>query len=476
MDSPQITIPRLQEKLRGREITCAKVVDDYLSRIGNANALNAFLGIFPDRARARAKEVDVKINSGAAGKLAGVVIAVKDILAIKGERLTCGSRILENFVSPYDATVIKKLEAADAIIIGKTNMDEFAMGSSTENSAFGPVKNPVNPGYVPGGSSGGSAVAVAANLATAGLGTDTGGSIRQPAALCGVVGMKPTYGRVSRFGLVAFASSLDQIGPFANSVEDVARILEVICGHDERDSTSAPVAVEEFSKFLNGEVKGKVIGLPKEYLSDGVQKEIREAVAAATDRLQKAGATIKEVSLPHTKYAIATYYIICTAEASSNLARYDGARYGHRAKEAKSLEEMYLNSRSEGFGPEVKRRIMLGTYVLSAGYYEAYYRHAQKVRTLIRRDFEQAFSACDVLLTPTTPTTAFKLGEKTADPLEMYLADIFTVSVNLAGAPAISIPAGVDAKGLPIGLQIIGKAFDEKNVLQVGHFLEKSNH
>jgi aspartyl-tRNA(Asn)/glutamyl-tRNA(Gln) amidotransferase subunit A len=472
MDSPQITIPRFQEKLRGREITCAKVVGDYLSRIDQASALNAFLAVFSARARARAKEVDAKIKSGAAGKLAGVVMAVKDILAMKGERLTCGSRILENFVSPYDATVIKKLEAEDAIIIGKTNLDEFAMGSSTENSAFGPVKNPVNPDYVPGGSSGGSAVAVAANLAMAALGTDTGGSIRQPAALCGVVGMKPTYGRVSRFGLVAFASSLDQIGPFANSVEDAARILEVICGHDERDSTSAPVAVEKFSNFLNGEVKGKVIGLPKEYLSDGVQKEIREAVAAATDRLQKAGATIKEVSLPHTKYANAAYYIICTAEASSNLARYDGARYGYRAKEAKSLEEMYIKSRSEGFGTEVKRRIMLGTYVLSAGYYDAYYRRAQKVRTLIRRDFEHAFNACDVLLTPTTPTTAFKLGEKTADPLEMYLADIFTVSVNLAGAPAISIPAGIDAKGLPIGLQIIGKAFDEKNVLQVGHFLE----
>ncbi|MDZ7361411.1 MAG: Asp-tRNA(Asn)/Glu-tRNA(Gln) amidotransferase subunit GatA [candidate division KSB1 bacterium] len=476
MNLQKETIRHTQKKIQRGEMTCAALIDDHLSRIDSAQPLNAFLSVFPDRARARAKEIDAKIKNGSAGKLAGVVMAVKDILAMKGERLTCGSRMLENFISPYDATVIKKLEAEDAIIIGKTNLDEFAMGSSTENSAFGPVKNPVDPDYVPGGSSGGSAVAVAANLAMAGLGTDTGGSIRQPAALCGVVGMKPTYGRVSRFGLVAFASSLDQIGPFANSVEDAARLLEVICGHDERDSTSAPVAVEEFSKFLNGEVKGKIVGLPKEYLSDGVQKEIREAVAAAKDRLQKAGATIKEVSLPHTKYAIATYYIICTAEASSNLARYDGARYGRRAKAANSLEEMYVKSRSEGFGPEVKRRIMLGTYVLSAGYYEAYYRRAQKVRTLIRRDFEQAFSACDVLLTPTTPTTAFKLGEKTADPLEMYLADIFTVSVNLAGVPAISIPAGVDAKGLPIGLQIIGKAFDEKNVLQVGHFLEMRNH
>jgi len=455
-------------------MTCAELVDDYLARINNTKHRNAFLSVFSDRARARAKEIDAKIQNGIAGKLAGVVIAVKDILAIKGERLTCGSRILENFVSPYDATVIQKLEDADAIIIGKTNMDEFAMGSSNENSAFGAVKNPVNPEYVPGGSSGGSAAAVAANLAMAALGTDTGGSIRQPAALCGVVGMKPTYGRVSRFGLVAFASSLDQVGPITHSVEDAARILEVISGHDERDSTSAVVPVEEFSKFLGGDIKGKVIGLPKEYLSGGVQKEIRSAIATATDRLQKAGAVIKEVSLPHTQYAIATYYIICTAEASSNLARYDGARYGHRTPEAKSLEEMYVKSRSEGFGAEVKRRIMLGTYVLSAGYYDAYYRRAQKVRTLIRRDFEQAFTECYVLLTPTTPTTAFKFGEKTADPLAMYLADIFTVSVNLAGIPAISIPVGVDAKGLPIGLQIIGKAFDEKNVLHAAHFLEMS--
>jgi len=475
MNSPQKVIRQTQEALQRGETSCAKLVDDYLARIDAAQSFNAFLSIFPDRARERAKIIDAKIQNGTAGKLAGIVIAVKDILAMKGERLTCGSRILENFISPYDATVIQKLEDADAIIIGKTNMDEFAMGSSNENSAFGAVKNPMNPEYVPGGSSGGSAAAVAANLAMAALGTDTGGSIRQPAALCGVVGMKPTYGRVSRFGLVAFASSLDQVGPIAHSVEDAARILEVISGHDERDSTSAAVPVEAFSKFLDGHIKGKVIGLPKEYLADGVQKEIRDAIAAAKDRLQKAGAVIKEVSLPHTQYAIATYYIICTAEASSNLARYDGARYGHRSPDAKALEEMYVKSRSEGFGPEVKRRIMLGTYVLSAGYYDAYYRRAQKVRTLIRRDFERAFTQCDVLLTPTTPTTAFKLGEKTADPLAMYLADIFTVSVNLAGIPALSLPAGVDANGLPIGLQIIGNAFDEKNILQVAHFLEMSD-
>jgi len=475
MNSPRENIRQTQEALQRGEISCAKLVEGYLARIDVAQSFNAFLSIFTDRARERAKAIDAKIQNGTAGKLAGVVTAVKDILAIKGERLTCGSRILENFVSPYDATVIKKLEDADAIIIGKTNMDEFAMGSSNENSAFGAVKNPVNPEYVPGGSSGGSAAAVAANLAMAALGTDTGGSIRQPAALCGVVGMKPTYGRVSRFGLVAFASSLDQVGPLTNSVEDAARILEVISGHDDRDSTSAAVPVEEFSKFLDGDIKGKTIGLPKEYLSGGVQKEIRDAIATAKDRLQKAGAVIKEASLPHTQYAIATYYIICTAEASSNLARYDGARYGHRSPDAKSLEEMYVKSRSEGFGAEVKRRIMLGTYVLSAGYYDAYYRRAQKVRTLIRRDFEQAFTECDVLLTPTTPTTAFKFGEKTADPLAMYLADIFTVSVNLAGIPALALPAGVDANGLPIGLQIIGKAFDEKNILQVAHFLEMSD-
>jgi len=472
MNFPKELIRQNQKALLDGKISCAKSVADYLARIETAGSLNAFLAVFADRAHARAKTIDAKIQNGAAGKLAGVIIAVKDILAMKGERLTCGSRILENFVSPYDATVIKKLEDADAIIIGKTNMDEFAMGSSNENSAYGPVKNPANLEYVPGGSSGGSAAAVAANLAMAALGTDTGGSIRQPAALCGVVGMKPTYGRVSRFGLVAFASSLDQIGPLTHSVEDAARLLEVISGHDERDSTSAAVPVEEFSKFLDGDIKGKVIGLPKEYLSDGVQKEIRGAIATATDRLQKAGAVIKEISLPHTQYAIATYYIICTAEASSNLARYDGARYGHRTPEAKSLEEMYVKSRSEGFGAEVKRRIMLGTYVLSAGYYDAYYRRAQKIRTLIRRDFEQAFTECDVLLTPTTPTTAFKFGEKTADPLAMYLADIFTVSSNLAGIPALALPAGVDANGLPIGLQIIGKAFDEKNILQVAHFLE----
>lgn len=423
----------------------------------------------------QAQRIDTKIKAGNAGKLAGCVVAVKDILALQGERLTCGSRILENFVSPYSATALARLEQADAVIIGKTNMDEFAMGSSNENSAFGPVKNPRNEAYVPGGSSGGSAVAVAAQLAHVALGSDTGGSVRQPAALTGVVGMKPTYGRVSRWGLVAFASSLDQIGVFANSVEDAARVLEVIAGVDEHDSTSAPIAVPQYGQHLDGDIKGKVIGLPKEYLSAGVQPEILTAIEHAKTLLEKGGATLKEVSLPHTKYAIATYYIVATAEASSNLARYDGAHYGRRAQNVNSLEELYVKSRSEGFGAEVKRRIMLGTYVLSSGYYDAYYRRALKVRTLIRRDFEQAFQHCDALLTPTTPTTAFKLGEKVSDPLTMYLSDIFTVSMNLAGVPALSLPAGRDKNDLPIGIQLIAKAFDETTMLQLAHYLEQNN-
>lgn len=467
-------IRAIQKKLRHREQTCAGLIEEYLARIRAHVSLNAFITVLDTRARMRAAEIDTKIQQGKAGKLAGSIIAVKDIIALKGERLTCGSRILENFVSPYDATVITRLENADAIIIGKTNMDEFAMGSSNENSAFGPVKNPVNPAYVPGGSSGGSATAVAAQLAMAALGSDTGGSIRQPAAFTGVVGLKPTYGRISRWGLVAFASSLDQIGLLANSVEDAARILEVIAGVDERDSTSAPVPVPEYAKLLANSVNGKTIGLPKEYLSDSVPPEILSAVEHAKKLLEQGGAKIKEVSLPQTKYAIAAYYIICTAEASSNLARYDGAHYGRRAQNAASLEEMYVNSRSEGFGREVKRRIMLGTYVLSSGYYDAYYRRAMKVRTLIRRDFENAFNECEALLMPTTPSTAFQLGAKLNDPLTMYLSDIFTVSMNLAGVPCLSLPAGRDANHLPIGLQLVAKAFDEARLLQVAYYLEQN--
>jgi len=456
------------------ELTAEEATQFYLRRIDDGKALNAFISVFPEAALAQARDVDQRLRQGRAGKLAGMVIAVKDNIALRGRPVTCGSRILETYISPYDATVVQRLRAEDAIFIGKTNMDEFAMGSSTENSYFGPARNPYDPERVPGGSSGGSAVAVAAALVPTALGSDTGGSIRQPAALCGVVGLKPTYGRVSRFGLVAFASSLDQIGPITRSVADCALLLEVISGHDPRDSTSANVPVPEYRPYLNGQIKGLRVGLPREYFAEGLNPEVRDGITKAVQELQGAGATLEDISLPHTDYAIATYYIVATAEASSNLARYDGARYGYRAPEAKTLEEMYTKSRSQGFGTEVKRRIMLGTFVLSAGYYEAYYGKALKVRTLIKRDFDRAFEKCDVLITPTSPTTAFKLGEKIEDPLTMYLSDIYTVSVNLAGLPGISVPCGVDSKGLPIGLQIVAKPFDEGKVLQVASFLEKA--
>ncbi|NIR52765.1 Asp-tRNA(Asn)/Glu-tRNA(Gln) amidotransferase subunit GatA, partial [candidate division KSB1 bacterium] len=418
------------------------------------------------------EEVDRKVQSGQAGKLTGAILAVKDNIVVKGKQATCGSRILENFISPYDATVIQKLEAEDAILIGKTNMDEFAMGSSNENSYFGPTKNPYDLERVSGGSSGGSCVAVATDMSNAGIGSDTGGSIRQPASFCNVVGMKPTYGRVSRFGLIAFASSFDQIGPISKTVADAALLLEVISGHDERDSTSVPLPVPEFSKSFNRDVKGLKIGLPKEYFAEGLDEGIRRQLERTADVLRDGGVTIVEVSMPHTDYAIASYYILATAEASSNLARYDGARYGFRARGAKDLEEMYVSTRSQGFGEEVKRRIMLGTYVLSAGYYKAFYRKAQKVQTLITQDFRHAFEQCDCLLAPTSPTPAFKIGEKVDDPLAMYLSDIYTVSVNLAGLPAISIPCGNDSGKLPIGAQIIGKHFDEESVLRVANFVE----
>jgi aspartyl-tRNA(Asn)/glutamyl-tRNA(Gln) amidotransferase subunit A len=393
---------------------------------------------------------------------------------IKGEVTTCGSKILEHFISPYDATIVKKLQDADAIIIGKTNMDEFAMGSSTENSAYGVVLNPIDETRVPGGSSGGSAVAVAANLARTSLGSDTGGSIRQPAAFCGIVGLKPTYGRVSRYGLVAFASSFDQIGPFGSCVRDVAHIFQTIAGHDERDSTSANISVPKYLDQLTGDVKGLRIGLPKEYFANELDVEIRNAIMQKVELLKQHGAEVKEISLSHTEYTIAVYYILTTAEASSNLARYDGARYGYRSPNAKDLTSMYTKSRSEGFGAEVKRRIMLGTYVLSAGYYDAYYRKAQRVRRLIKQDFDNAFKEVDCLITPVSPTTAFKFGEKMEDPLQMYLSDIYTVSANLAGIPGLSLPCGTDHRGLPIGLQILGKQFDEGTILRVGDFLERS--
>ncbi|MFQ5648846.1 MAG: Asp-tRNA(Asn)/Glu-tRNA(Gln) amidotransferase subunit GatA [bacterium] len=458
--------------IRG-ECTCVELVQNYLQRINEGRDLNAFIFVLEQRALEKARQVDEKLENGFAGKLAGVVLAVKDILVIKDERVTCGSRMLENFTSPYDATVIRRLEAEDAVIIGKTNLDEFAMGSSNENSYFGAVKNPLNECRVPGGSSGGSCVAVAADMALASLGTDTGGSIRQPAAFCGVVGAKPTYGRVSRYGLVAFASSFDQIGPITKNVQDAALLLEVMAGMDQKDSTSAPVEVPPFSKATGQDVRGLKIGLPKEYFAGGLQPDVRQRLEQTIAMLKENGAEFLDVSLPHTDYAIAAYYVMTSAEASSNLARYDGARYGYRAQGATSLEEMYVKSRSQGFGAEVKRRIMLGTYVLSSGYYEAYYRKAQKVRTLIRRDFEHVFAQCDCLLTPTSPTTAFNLAEKVDDPLTMYLSDVYTVSVNLAGLPAISVPCGTDRQGLPVGVQVIGKPFDEEMVFRVGDFVER---
>lgn len=452
---------------------CEATTAEYLQRIEAQKHLNAFLAVFSEEARERARAIDKKLSAGNAGPLAGMVLAIKDVICMEGKRVTCGSRILENFESLYDATVIQRLAAADAIFIGKTNMDEFAMGSSNENSAFGPVYNPIDEARVPGGSSGGSAVAVAAGMATAALGSDTGGSIRQPAAMTGIVGLKPTYGRVSRYGLVAFASSFDQIGPFATTVRDVARVLTVIAGYDPCDSTSANVPVPDYAQALTSNVSGLRVGIPKEYYTEALDKEIHEAIMQRIDVLKKNGAIVKEVSLPHSEYTIATYYILTTAEASSNLARYDGARYGVRAKGAKDLIEMYTKSRSEGFGAEVKRRIMLGTYVLSAGYYEAYYRKAQKVRRLIKEDFDKAFAEIDCIITPTSPTTAFKLGEKIDDPLTMYLSDIYTVSANLAGIPGISIPCGTDKQGLPIGLQILGRQFDEATILRVADFLER---
>jgi aspartyl-tRNA(Asn)/glutamyl-tRNA(Gln) amidotransferase subunit A len=468
------TFAETRRAILAGETSCEKTVEHFLAVIGMRRNLNAFLTVFGDQALARARSIDRKLSDGRAGPLAGMVMAVKDVICVKGEKVTCASKMLENFVSLYDATVIERLAAADTVFIGKTNMDEFAMGSSTENSAFGPVLNPLDETRVPGGSSGGSAVAVAAGCAHTALGTDTGGSIRQPAAFCGVVGLKPTYGRVSRYGLVALASSFDQIGPFAHTVADIAEVLQVIAGHDDRDSTSAVEPVPEYRSALGRDVQGLRVGLPREAFGEGLSDAVRTAIERAVDRLRSGGAVVEEVTLPHSSYNIATYYILMTAEASSNLARYDGARYGYRAPHADDLTELYVNSRSEGFGDEAKRRIMLGTYVLSAGYYDAYYRKAQKVRRLIQKDFFEAFHRVDCILMPTTPTTAFKLGEKAGDPLHMYLSDIYTVSANLAGVPAISVPCGTDSNGLPIGAQFVGRPFDETTILRAADFTERS--
>jgi aspartyl-tRNA(Asn)/glutamyl-tRNA(Gln) amidotransferase subunit A len=471
----KLTIEELHGLYASGEAKPSEICRAALEHIGNDNErLNAFITINGERAMQRAAAMDADIQKNIRHKpLAGIPIAVKDNICTEGIRTTCASHILGNYVPPYTATVVKKIEEAGAILVGKTNLDEFAMGGSTENSAFGPVRNPWNEDYVPGGSSGGSAVAVAAGHVPVSLGSDTGGSIRQPASFCGIVGLKPTYGRVSRYGLVAFASSLDQIGPFATNVSDAARVLNVIAGHDRYDSTSANVAVPDYLSELSGDMKGLRVGVPPECFGEGLDPEVRERVESAIRRLEDGGAKIVEVSLPHTKYVIAVYYLIATAEASSNLARYDGVRYGFRAEEARTLSEMYRRTRSEGFGAEVKRRIMLGTFALSSGYYDAYYEKAQRVRQMLVNDFAEAFKKCDVIATPTAPTPAFKIGEKSDDPLAMYLCDIFTVTINLAGVPAISIPCGQSGAGLPIGLQLIGNHFDEARLLNAAYAYER---
>lgn len=469
-----LTIGQLSPLLQKGEVSPEEVTEVLLTRIAEQDGrFNSYLTVDHEGARAQARQAAARLRTGPVTPLTGIPLALKDIIITRGLRTTCASHILDNFVPPYDATVTQKLREAGAIILGKVNMDEFAMGSSTETSAFGVTRNPWNPEYIPGGSSGGSAVAVAADLCIAALGSDTGGSIRQPAAHCGVVGLKPTYGRVSRYGLVAYASSLDQIGPMTKDVTDCALLLQAIAGYDPKDSTSAPVPVPDYSQDLNRGLEGVKVGVPREYFGAGLDPEVENAVQQALNTLSQVGAEIVEVSLPHTEYAIAAYYLIATAEASSNLARYDGVKYGYRHPEGRGLLEMYAQTRSRGFGPEVRRRIMLGTFALSAGYYEAYYRKASQVRTLIRGDFDAAFAQCAVLATPVAPTPAFELGEKIDDPLTMYLSDVFTISANLAGIPGISVPCGLSSQGLPIGLQLLGRHFEEATVLQVAHAFEQ---
>jgi aspartyl-tRNA(Asn)/glutamyl-tRNA(Gln) amidotransferase subunit A len=465
-----MTAKSLAAQIAGGETTAVAVCEAHLERIKALEPhLSAFNTVTAERALDRARELDAQQKAGTTlGPLHGVPVAIKDNMCTAGVPTTASSRILRGFVPPYTATAVSKLEAAGAIVMGKTNLDEFAMGSSTENSALGPTRNPWDFARTPGGSSGGSAAAVAGGMVPLSLGSDTGGSIRQPAALCGVVGLKPTYGRVSRYGLMAFASSLDQIGPFARTVEDAALAFQVLGGHDSQDATSSTEAMPDLAASLTGDIKGLRVGVPRAFLGEGVDADVLDAFNAAMQTLAARGAMLVDIDLPHAGYGIPVYYLIATAEASSNLARYDGVRYGHRTTIEKddTLLTMYQRSRDEGFGPEVKRRIMLGTYVLSAGYYDAYYLKAQQVRTLLRRDFEQAFAAVDVVATPTTPTPAFRLGEKTSDPIQMYLNDIFTVSANLTGLPAISVPCGFSAERLPIGYQLTGRMFDEATLLR----------
>jgi aspartyl-tRNA(Asn)/glutamyl-tRNA(Gln) amidotransferase subunit A len=474
MDLSALRIHELSDLLYKREVSARDVTEAFYHRIDALDKrVHAYLTLTRELAFEQADRADLRRQAGERGPLLGIPLAIKDVICTKGVRTTCGSKILHNFVPPYDATVMERLHAAGAILLGKTNMDEFAMGSSTEHSAYGITHNPWDVSTIPGGSSGGSAAAVAADECAGALGTDTGGSIRQPAACCGIVGLKPTYGRVSRYGLVAFASSLDQIGPMTKDVRDAALLLNVIGGQDPRDSTSADITLPDFAQALSGSVKGLRIGIPQEYFIAGIDPEVERAVRDAVKVLAGLGAVTAEISLPHTEYGVAVYYILAPSEASSNLARYDGVKYGYRTPEWANLRDMYMRTRDEGFGAEVKRRIMLGTYALSAGYYEAYYKKAQQVRTLIVQDFEEAFRQVDIIVAPTMPTPAFKIGEKTDDPLQMYLSDVYTVPINLAGIPGISLPCGFGSTGLPIGLQIIGKPFDEETLLQVAYAFEQ---
>lgn len=475
MNITELTVHELQEKIKNKEITIKDIVKAYNDRIEEKEKdVQAFVTVLKEESMKKAEEIDEKIeNNEITNELAGIPIGIKDNMCTKGIKTTCSSKMLENFIAPYDATVIEKINAENMINLGKLNMDEFAMGGSTEYSYFKKTRNPWNLNKVPGGSSGGSAAAVAANMVPWALGSDTGGSIRQPACLCGVVGLKPTYGLVSRYGLVAFASSLDQIGPITKDVKDSAMLLNVISGHDEKDSTSSEIEKVDYVKALKNDVKGLKIGVPKEFFAEGLNKEVRESLENAIKLYKEMGAEVEEISLDVAKYSLAAYYIIACAEASSNLGRFDGIRYGHRAKEYSNLKELFTNSRTEGFGDEVKRRIILGTYVLSSEYYDAYYKKAQQVRTLVMNEFDKAFEKYDILLTPTSPTVAFDIGSKTKDPLEMYLSDICTVSVNIAGLPGISIPCGVDSQGMPIGMQLIGNKFKEETILNAAYTFEQ---
>ena len=475
MDITRLTVHELMEKLEKNELTSEEITKAYIDRINEKEKdVKAFVTTTCDEAWEKAKEIDNKKKSGEKmNSFAGIPIGIKDNMCTKGVRTTCSSRMLEDFIAPYDATVVEKLNDEGIISLGKLNMDEFAMGASTEYSYFKKTCNPWNLNTVPGGSSGGSAAAVAAELVPWALGSDTGGSIRQPASFCGVVGLKPTYGLVSRYGLVAFASSLDQIGPITKDVRDAAMLLNIIAGHDERDTTSYDMPKKDYTKALKNDVKGMKIGIPKEYFGEGINEEVKAKLQEAIETYKKMGAEVEEFSLDIAEYALATYYIIACAEASSNLGRFDGIRYGYRTENFSNLKELYRNSRSEGFGPEVKRRIILGTYVLSSGYYDAYYKKAQQVRTLVKKEFDKAFEKYDVLLTPTSPTVAFEIGTRSNNPLEMYLADICTVSINIGGLPGISIPCGVNSEGMPIGMQLVGNKFEEEKIINAAYAFEQ---